>query len=98
MLSVKSGRKRGSLPPQEPSKVLLICIYDTIALDITNDIVYEKFKGFGNIVRLLIFEKHEVTKLFVEYSELQQAINVRMNLFRHATSWTVSSSTAISAK
>ncbi len=80
MLSVKSSRKRGSLTPQEPSKVLLVCIYDTIALDITNEIVYDKFKTYGNIVRLLIFEKHEVTKLFVEYGELQHAINVTMRL------------------
>lgn len=43
---------------QEPSKVLLVCIYDTIALDITNEIVYEKFRHYGNIVRLLIFEKN----------------------------------------
>lgn len=82
MLSTKSSRKRNSIPKDEPSKVLLVCIYDTVALDITNDIVYEKFKPFGAIVKLLIFEKSEVTKLFIEYAEIQQAENVRKPSFR----------------
>lgn len=40
---------------QEPSRVLLVCIYDTIALEVTNQLVYEKFSKYGPIVKVLIF-------------------------------------------
>ena len=53
-----------------PSKVLLVCVYDTLVLDINNDIIYDKFKGFGNIVKILIFEKSEVTKFFIEFGNV----------------------------
>lgn len=46
-----------------------MCIYDTIALEVNNQLVYERFSKFGSIVKVLIFEKGEVTKLFVEFTE-----------------------------
>jgi hypothetical protein len=38
--------------------------------------IHDKFRRFGNIVKLLIFEKGEVTKFFIEYSDLDQAVKV----------------------
>lgn len=49
--------------------MLLVCIYDTIALEVNNQLVYERFSKFGSIVKVLIFEKGEVTKLFVEFTD-----------------------------
>jgi hypothetical protein len=48
--------------------VLLVCVYDTIALEITNEILHQKFQQFGAITKLLIFERSEVTKFFIEYA------------------------------
>jgi hypothetical protein len=36
---------------------------------VTNQLIYEKFNRFGAIIKVLIFDKGEVTKLFVEYNE-----------------------------
>lgn len=62
-------RKGPAVDKQEPSRVLLVCIYDTIALEVNNQLVYERFSRFGSIVKVLIFEKGEVTKLFVEFTD-----------------------------
>ena len=40
---------------QEPSRVLLVCVYDTIALEVNNQLVYERFSKYGPIVKVLIF-------------------------------------------
>jgi hypothetical protein len=40
---------------QETSKVILVCVYDTIALEVTNPLIYDNFSKFGPIVRILIF-------------------------------------------
>lgn len=40
---------------QEPSRVLLVCVYDTIALEVTNQLIYDAFSKFGSIVKVLIF-------------------------------------------
>lgn len=42
---------------EKPSKVLLVCVYDTIVFEITNEIIQSKFEKFGTITKLLIFEK-----------------------------------------
>jgi len=55
--SSRSNNRRENPEKQDPSRVLLICIYDTIALEITNQIIYEKFSKYGAIVKVLIFEK-----------------------------------------
>lgn len=44
--------------------------------------IYDKFRRFGNIVKLLIFDKGEVTKFFIEYSEIEQAVKVIIALIR----------------
>ena len=46
--------QRRPLDKQEPSRVLLVCIYDTIALEVGNQLVYEKFSRYGPIIKVLI--------------------------------------------
>lgn len=67
-VSSRSSKKDASSERQDPSKVLLVCVYDTLIIEITNDMIHEKFRKYGLIVKLLIFEKGEVTKFFIEYS------------------------------
>lgn len=67
---------------EKPSKVLLVCVYDTIVFEITNEIIQSKFEKFGTITKLLIFEKGEVTKFFIEYEEIDFAMRVSLHLFR----------------
>lgn len=52
---------------EKTSRVLLVCVYDTIVFEITNDLIYQRFHEFGNVIRILIFDRREVTKLFIEY-------------------------------
>lgn len=56
--------------------MLLVCVYDTVVFEITHEIIRSKFEKFGNITKLLIFDKGEVTKFFIEYEEVEQAIQV----------------------
>lgn len=85
-MSVRSNKKESGSDRQEPSKVLLVCVYDTLIIDITNEMIYEKFKRFGSIIKLLIFEKGEVTKFFIEYSDLEQAVKVHISSHRRSGS------------
>lgn len=56
----------------------MVCVYDTIVFEITNDLVYARFQEFGSIIRLLIFERKEVTKMFIEYENVEEAVKVRI--------------------
>jgi hypothetical protein len=40
---------------EKPSKVLLVCIYDTGELDISNENIYDRFAPSGTVRRILIF-------------------------------------------
>ncbi len=71
----KSERKYAE-KVEKASKVLLVCVYDTVVLNITYDLIRPKFQQFGTIIKMLIFEKGEVTKLFVEYAEIDHAVKV----------------------
>ena len=83
---------------EKPSKVLLVCVYDTIVFQITNDIIRSKFEKFGTIKKLLIFEKGEVTKFFIELDEVENAAHVLLQLFRPRTPSTAPNSATPSAK
>lgn len=74
--SPKPDPRRLLQDKQEPSRVLLVCVYDTIALEVSNQVIYERFSKFGSIIKVLIFEKGEVTKLFVEFTDKQHAQQV----------------------
>lgn len=54
---MRGGEKRYAAKAEKASKVLLVCVYDTIVFEITNEAVREKFEPFGAITKLLIFEK-----------------------------------------
>jgi hypothetical protein len=69
-----SKRREGS--SNEPSRVLLVCIYDTVVLNITNEMLYETFVGHGTLDKLLVFEKGQVTKAFVQFADVQEAERV----------------------
>jgi hypothetical protein len=81
-------RKTPPIDKQEPSRVLLVCIYDTIALEVNNQLVYERFSKFGSIIKVLIFEKGEVTKLFVEFTDKSFAQQVTDFKLRRRQHWT----------
>ena len=63
---------------KQQSKVLLVCVCDTIAFQVSNQIIYEAFSKYGTILKILIFEKGEVTKLFVEFAGAESAVVVNM--------------------
>jgi hypothetical protein len=71
-------KKRMTGRKESPSKVLLVCVYDTVILEISNEAIFARFSPFGPIIKILIFEKGEVTKFFIEFSELQEAENVSL--------------------
>lgn len=50
---------------EQPSRVLLVCVYDTVILEITNETIYERFCRHGSVIKILIFERGEVTKFFI---------------------------------
>jgi len=45
--------------------VLLVCIYNKFGNIITHDYFYQLFSQYGEIVKILIFEKAKVWKTFV---------------------------------
>jgi hypothetical protein len=61
-------------------------------------VIYDKFRKFGNIIKLLIFEKNEVTKFFIEFAEVDQAVNVPLPPRRPKRTSTAPNSAAPSAK
>lgn len=48
-------KKRQGQLKETPSKVLLTCVYDTVIIDVTNEVVYSRFSPFGPILKILIF-------------------------------------------
>lgn len=69
-------KKRQANNKEGPSRVLLVCVYDTIVLEITNEVVYSRFSPHGHILKILIFERGEVTKFFIEFSDVPSAEKV----------------------
>lgn len=75
-------KKRQGGERELPSKVLLVCVYDTVVVEVTNEAVFARFSPFGPIVKILIFEKGEVTKFFLEFQRVDDAAKVRSMPFR----------------
>jgi hypothetical protein len=63
-------KKRQGHDRETPSRVLLVCVYDTVVVEVSNEAVFARFSPFGPIIKILIFEKGEVTKFFLEYMQL----------------------------
>lgn len=91
-------KKRQGQDREAPSKVLLVCVYDTVIVEVTNEAVFARFSPFGPIIKILIFEKGEVTKFFLEYLQLEDAVRVSIVLGRHGSSWTEDAFTSLSAR
>lgn len=47
--------------------VLLVCVYNRFGNIITHDYLYQLFIPYGEIVKILIFEKAKVWKTFIEF-------------------------------
>jgi hypothetical protein len=67
---IKKDSKRKEKGTIEPSRVILVCIYDTVVINITNEMLYEYFVGHGIIDKLLVFEKGQVTKAFIQFADV----------------------------
>lgn len=95
---LNKGRHNSHKRKESPSRVLLVCVYDTIILEITNDAVFDRFSPFGNIIKILIFERGEVTKFFIEFTQVPEAENVLFDPRRPKALSTGASYTKASAK
>ncbi|CAD8146323.1 unnamed protein product [Paramecium pentaurelia] len=64
-----------------PSKILLLiisCLPHSFPL--TNDYLFDMFKSYGDINKILIFERGKTNKAFIEYSNIKHAILARRNM------------------
>jgi hypothetical protein len=59
--------------PEIKTKVLLACVMNKNAILITHDIIYKLFSNFGQVNKILIFEKNKLWKFFVEMNTIEQA-------------------------
>lgn len=58
-----------------PSRILLLIItYLPPSFPLTNDYLFETFKHYGEIKKILIFERGKTNKAFVEYHDVKHAI------------------------
>ncbi|CAD8140035.1 unnamed protein product [Paramecium octaurelia] len=64
-----------------PSKILLLIIsYLPPSFPLTNDYLFNMFKSYGDINKILIFERGKTNKAFVEYLNVKHAILARRNM------------------
>lgn len=63
------------------SKILLLIItYLPQSFPLTNDFLFETFKQYGEIKKILIFERGKTNKAFVEYNDIKHAIYARRSM------------------
>jgi len=60
--------------------VILVCIHNVGGTVITHELLHTVFSTYGKILRILIFEKSKKWKAFVEYDNVEHAIEARRNL------------------
>lgn len=64
-----------------PSRILLVIItYLPPSFPLTNDYLLELFSPFGDIKKILIFERGKANKCFVEFHDLKHSMAARSNL------------------
>lgn len=63
--------------------VLLVCIYNKYGNIITHDYFYQLFSQYGEIVKILIFEKAKVWKTFIEFTDQASAKVAMVNMNNH---------------
>ncbi|CAK81495.1 unnamed protein product (macronuclear) [Paramecium tetraurelia] len=61
-----------------PSKILLLVITQlSPTFPLCNDLLFEQFAKYGDIKKILIFERGKANKAFVEYYDVKHAIEAR---------------------
>ncbi|CAD8091965.1 unnamed protein product [Paramecium sonneborni] len=61
-----------------PSKILLLVITQlSPTFPLCNDLLFEQFNKYGEIKKILIFERGKANKAFVEYYDVKHAIEAR---------------------
>ncbi|CAD8098541.1 unnamed protein product [Paramecium sonneborni] len=61
-----------------PSKILLLVITQlSPTFPLCNDLLFEQFTKYGDIKKILIFERGKANKAFVEYYDIKNAIEAR---------------------
>lgn len=64
-----------------PSKILLLIITQlSPTFPLTNDYLFSLFSKFGEIKKILIFERGKANKAFIEYLEVRCAIAARKEM------------------
>ena len=63
--------------------VLLVCIYNKHGNVITHDYFYQLFSQYGEIVKILIFEKAKVWKTFIEFTDKSTAKSAMIGMNNH---------------
>ncbi|CAK57678.1 unnamed protein product (macronuclear) [Paramecium tetraurelia] len=64
-----------------PNKILLLILNSLpSSFTLNNQFIHQKFNQFGDINKILIFEKGKTTKAFVEFHELNSAIQAKKQL------------------
>ncbi|CAD8107648.1 unnamed protein product [Paramecium sonneborni] len=64
-----------------PNRILLLILNQLPStFPLNNQFIHQKFNDFGDINKILIFERGKTTKAFVEFHELKSAIQARRQL------------------
>ena len=58
----------------------MVCIFNRHGNVITHDYFYQIFSQYGDVVKILIFEKAKVWKTFIEFSNTKSAETAMVNL------------------
>jgi len=67
-----------------PSHILLVLIsHLSSSFPLTNDLLYEEFNPHGDVVRILIFERGNINKAFIEFSSVTHATKARQAMTGH---------------
>lgn len=67
-------------PHKGGSNVLLLIIPNPTSTILPHSLFYRLFSPYGEVVKILIFEKSRLWKAFVEMGSDEQARNAQMNL------------------
>ena len=59
---------------------MLVCVYNKHSRLITHDIFYRLFSQYGEVKKILIFQKSKVWKIFVQMDCVQSALQCKVAL------------------
>ena len=64
----------------QPNRVLLVSVYNLSSEPITNNQLFEKFSPFGEVEKILIFDKAKLCKSFVQMKHTADAVMAKEQL------------------